>query len=125
MTFSKIVTGGLDTCALTSAGAAYCWGYGAMSGIGNGGTTALYTPTAVSGGHVFTDIKVGGGAACGIDTGGAVWCWGYNGYYNLGDGTSTNRSVPTAILGGRTYSKLYGHGSYYSFGYWMSMFCAQ
>jgi alpha-tubulin suppressor-like RCC1 family protein len=35
------------TCALTTAGKAYCWGAGSFGQLGNGGITNQLTPVAV------------------------------------------------------------------------------
>lgn len=100
---------GAHSCALTSAGAAYCWGYNADGQLGNG-DTALDNPTpvAVAGGLTFRSLSVSRveGVTCGVATGGAAYCWGTNDGGQLGDGTTTRRLTPTPVAGGLTFISL-------------------
>ncbi|MFN5934086.1 MAG: RCC1 domain-containing protein, partial [Roseiflexaceae bacterium] len=99
VTFTSITAGVIYTCALTSAGAAYCWGNNYYGQIGDGTTTDRTTPVAVSmpAGVTFTSITAGGAHTCALTSAGAAYCWGYNNYGQLGDGTTTNRSTPVAV----------------------------
>src|SRR6185503_4450523 len=56
LTFASIIGGSTHTCALTDAGAAYCWGANNVGQIGDGFTTTRPVPTAVAGGHTFTSL---------------------------------------------------------------------
>lgn len=78
-------------CALTDAGAAYCWGYLSF----NSPDPALtgYTPRLLAGGLTFTAIAAGSAMACGITADGRGYCWG-----NGGDAT--------LITGGLTFLSL-------------------
>jgi alpha-tubulin suppressor-like RCC1 family protein len=85
--------GTYDTCALTSSGAAYCWGA---------------TPVAVPGGFTFAMLTAGG-STCGLTSGGAAYCWGDDTYGQLGNGQTgafLNDSTPVAVLGGLTFTAL-------------------
>jgi hypothetical protein len=99
-----ISTGWFHTCGLTTEGQAYCWGYNWVGQLGTGGGHS-FTPTAVSGGLVFTQISAGRYHTCGLTTEGQAYCWGYNFHGQLGDGTMTNRSTPTPVYGGLTFMK--------------------
>lgn len=87
------------TCALTDAGAAYCWGYNFFGELGDGTTTDRIAPTAVPApaGARFTALSAGGYHTCGLTTAGAAYCWGLNYRGEVGDGTTTNQSAPTAV----------------------------
>ena len=120
LTFTSVSAGGNSTCALTAAGAAYCWGYNGNGQLGNGGTTNATQPTAVSGGLVFASISAGGNHACGVTTASGtaaidrqVYCWGYGQYGQLGTDAliaQNQLNVPTLVLGGNTWSAISAGG---------------
>jgi alpha-tubulin suppressor-like RCC1 family protein len=103
-TLTKIAAGWGATCALDSAGRAYCWGDNANGGIGDGSTTDSSVPVAVNtsgvlAGKTLTQIGVGEGAACALDSTGAVYCWGWNGDGGLGDGSAAAQSTVPVLVG--------------------------
>lgn len=103
--FAQINAGIVNSCGLTTAGKAYCWGLNDDGELGDGTTTASSLPVAVSGGLVFTQLAVGSNP-CALTAAGAAYCWGYNGAGQLGDGTTTNRLVPTPVGGNLTFVQL-------------------
>ncbi len=103
-TITQIATGDFyDTCALDSAGAAYCWGNNNTGQLGDGSTGGYSAvPVAVEAGGVLagkrlTAIAVGNSYACALDSAGAAYCWGINSLGELGDGTTTSSDVPVAV----------------------------
>jgi alpha-tubulin suppressor-like RCC1 family protein len=105
VTFAKIYAGTYHTCAISTAGAAYCWGrndYGQLGGGSAGAATA--TPLAVTGGLLFRSLSVGELYTCGV-TGnftdlsgpsaapGTVYCWGNNLFGQIGNESASN-TVP-------------------------------
>jgi alpha-tubulin suppressor-like RCC1 family protein len=86
-----IAAGGNEACAVTSAGAAKCWGDSSFGGLGNGTQQSFSsTPVDVTGlSSGVMSIDVGDLHACAVTSGGAATCWGLNGNGQLGDGTNT------------------------------------
>jgi alpha-tubulin suppressor-like RCC1 family protein len=84
---AAIATAHHATCALTTAGAVRCWGWGGHGGLGTGIPSGVI---AITSGYAHT---------CALMAYGGVKCWGYNGYGQLGDGTSTDRGEATDVVG--------------------------
>lgn len=105
-TYATLDAGGLHTCGVTTSGGAYCWGYNAVGGLGDGTTTNRTTPVPVAGGLTFATVDAGGFHSCGVTTRGAAYCWGWNPFGQLGDGTTTGSAVPVAVAGGLTFTTI-------------------
>jgi alpha-tubulin suppressor-like RCC1 family protein len=104
---SSIAAGAYHTCALTTAGAAKCWGNNSNGQVGNNRTSDFLNgiasdparPVDVSGlGSGVAAITAGWTHTCAATTAGAVKCWGNNRYGQVGD-TSSQRLVPVAVAG--------------------------
>jgi alpha-tubulin suppressor-like RCC1 family protein len=109
LSFSAIRAASLQTCALTTAGAAYCWGYLVPGG-------GMSSPQSVPGGRVFASLTVGQVHACGIQADGQAFCWGDDQFGQLGDGGSSMlSSIPLPVAGGRTWLAL-AAGAYHTCG---------
>jgi alpha-tubulin suppressor-like RCC1 family protein len=105
MTFTAVDAGEHSSCGLVAGGAAYCWGWNGVGGLGNGSLLDSHTPVAVAWGQPFTSITNSWGHACGI-SGGATVCWGFNHDGQLGNGTTTNSPVPIGVAGGVSFASV-------------------
>lgn len=100
--------GFLQSCGVTQANVAFCWGWNSygQNGSGNTGIVVL-SPTRVAGDLSFVGVAVAvhdpppfstsGYAthACGLTTDGRIFCWG-SGY--LGNGSGSTSLVPVQAL---------------------------
>ena len=103
--FASISSGYQHGCGMTTAGAPYCWGFNGYGQIGDGTTTDVSSPTAVSDLATVEQISADAYTSCAVASGDA-YCWGYNAYGALGDGTTTGRSTPSMVTGGINWSRV-------------------
>lgn len=96
----QISAGGYHTCAVTTSGAAKCWGYNASGQLGDGTTTNRFVPITVSGlTSGVASVVAGDSHTCAVTDAGAAKCWGSNDYGKLGDGTTSRSLTPVSVLG--------------------------
>jgi alpha-tubulin suppressor-like RCC1 family protein len=108
--FVQLTAGDSHTCALTAAGAAFCWGGNARGELGDDPAvvgTERPTPFAVPGGHVFVQIDAGRTHTCGVTTAGQALCWGERDAGQTGDGMVGGITVqPTPVSGSHTFASV-------------------
>ena len=104
------------SCAITTSGAAKCWGSNSSGQLGDNGTQSFVrmVPSTVYGmSSGVASISTGNSHTCAVTTAGAVKCWGLNNG-TIGDDTTTNRSVPTQTSGLTTGAKAIATGNVHS-----------
>ena len=95
-----VAGGEYHSCAVTSTGAAQCWGRNTNGQLGDGTTTSRLMPAPVSGlGSGVAAVVTGAAHSCALTSAGAVLCWGDNFTGQLGDGTTTDRLTPVVVSG--------------------------
>lgn len=98
MTLRDLDAGGFHTCAVTEAGAAFCWGRNHAGQLGNGNRADSNVPVAVSGlGSGVAAIRAAESHTCALMETGAVKCWGDNGRGQLGLG-GRHYALPSEVL---------------------------
>jgi|688.fasta_scaffold102155_2 alpha-tubulin suppressor-like RCC1 family protein/flagellar biosynthesis chaperone FliJ len=109
----KIVAGKFHTCALDTAGSAFCWGSNGTGQIGNdstarsiGGYSAVPTPVEVAGGIRFSSISAGASSTCGLSLDMTAYCWGRNADNELGSDGGYSSAVPVTVSGGWTFEQV-------------------
>jgi len=101
-TLTQISAGDYHTCALDSAGKAYCWGLGTNGQLGNNLTSQQNSPVAVDtngvlANKVLTHISAGHYYTCAIDTEGKAYCWGLGTNGQLGNNNTSQQNTPVAV----------------------------
>ena len=99
---ASLGAGAHHACALTTSGAAFCWGRNDVSQLGAStattcsGLACSTTPVAVSGSVTFQTVDVGGDFSCGV-SGSTVRCWGNGSNGELGNGAQANSAAPVTV----------------------------
>lgn len=101
--FKEMSAGGTITCAVTTDGKGYCWGYNADGELGDGSNTNSYIPklvntTGIIGFTGFKKIYAGpNNSSCALSTDGEAYCWGLGTLGQLGNGINANSNIPVKV----------------------------
>ncbi|HET9985397.1 MAG TPA: hypothetical protein VFQ38_17480 [Longimicrobiales bacterium] len=99
--FAAITAGGDHTCALSTQGAAYCWGAGDLGQLGAGTLADAREPVAVAAPVAFTAISAGADHTCAVTADHQAYCWGDATYGRLGNGAGgAVVATPARVAGG-------------------------
>jgi len=104
----KLFVAQYHSCALSTDGYMYCWGYGESGQLGTGNNDDARVPVQIGGalaGKVITDIGGSNNTSCAIAEG-KIYCWGANGNGQVGIGSTSNVNTPTLVSTGSGSSDL-------------------
>ena len=95
-----IAAGEAQTCAVTSEGAAKCWGWNRRGVLGDGTTDTRRVPTDVK--YLSSGVKsiaTGMFHSCAVLVNGGAKCWGAGGYGQLGHEPLDDQYAPVDVTG--------------------------
>jgi alpha-tubulin suppressor-like RCC1 family protein len=94
---TAIASGETHAISLKGDGTVWAWGGNSNGQLGDGTTTARWTPVQVNTLTSAQGITAGYQDSLASTTLGVTWAWGDNIYGQLGDGTTTDRWSPVPI----------------------------
>ena len=109
---AQLATFGRHTCALTTEGKAYCWGYNGWGALGaNSSLSQSPTPVAVASNLTFRSISAGSDHACAVTFDNVAYCWGNNDWRQLGTGTAA-QSAPVQVTNAISFATITAGASF-------------
>lgn len=109
----QVVTGGSEgfdtyTCALTTAGAVFCWGTNGWGQLGNGTLNNSAVPVQVSlPSGQYRSLTAASDGTCALAEEGAAYCWGSNDVGKFGiEDTTLVQATPVPVSGGFAWHDL-------------------
>jgi alpha-tubulin suppressor-like RCC1 family protein len=104
--YVAVTTGGEHTCAVSTGGAAYCWGRGLDGELGTGNKQNQPTPALVTGGLSFSQITAGDNHTCALTTSGEAYCWGWNAFFERGNDVDGRDAEPVKPITERRFTSI-------------------
>ena len=98
-TVAHIEIGTTHSCAISVAGAAWCWGQSTFGRLGTTASSNAVTPTATASlGSTASEVAAGGAHTCALLSNGTISCFGSNNMGQLGQALATaSSSTPTLV----------------------------
>ena len=101
VSFTTVAGGNSFYCALTTTGAAYCWGLNNNGQLGDSGASSkrlVPYPVTMPSGVTFTSLMLGASNSCALSSTGVAYCWGMNVYGAVGTGVNISQYYePTPV----------------------------
>ena len=108
--FSGVSAGAGNTCGVSLAGDAYCWGENSQGAVGDGTTTIRSRPVLIGAG-LGLHLPSTGTHTCALDASGHAFCWGPAASGELGDGSPDyanefRQTLPVPVAGGHVFTSI-------------------
>ncbi|UTX51066.1 hypothetical protein KI440_02565 [Candidatus Saccharibacteria bacterium TM7i] len=93
---------GRSTCAVSTTGRVYCWGFNGNGEIGDSSTTTRTLPVSISSGEIpdgaiVTQVSAMNGSVCVLTSQEKAYCWGANLEGRFGRGDTTASRTPVSV----------------------------
>jgi alpha-tubulin suppressor-like RCC1 family protein len=99
-TVAGVSAGDGYTCATTTNGQLYCWGWNGEGELGNGSLVNSSVPVQVTDlANSVASVTTGLYHTCARKSDNTLWCWGVNEDGELGNGNTTDNSRPVQVSG--------------------------
>jgi len=102
---AQVAEGGSDatngqTLVMMNDGSMFAWGNDSDSQLGDGGTSAQFSPIQLQAptGVTYSRLASGGATSYAITSTGAVYAWGFNSQGQVGNGSTGTVATPTMVL---------------------------
>ena len=99
-----ISAGWYHSCAVSTVGAAFCWGNNEVGQLGDASGAFSSIPVPVYGATGFASVSAGGWHTCAITEDGLAYCWGAGSM--LGAGNVSDSRMPLAVSGNLEFVSL-------------------
>lgn len=106
LTYSKVVTGDMHSCAMAENGKVFCWGHNQYGQLGNDSFKNSLGPVSVKLPIPAKDIVSGAFHVCAILKSDELYCWGSNSYGQGGDPSLNDLPLPQKVRTPATTTKL-------------------
>jgi alpha-tubulin suppressor-like RCC1 family protein len=95
--WTDVAVGNNFTVALNSSGQMFTWGNNSFGQLGNGTSSAVFSPSLIIPNVSWTVVEAGEDYAMAIRSDGMLFAWGKNNNGQLGIGNFTNKQIPTML----------------------------
>ncbi len=106
--FKSVAASLRTSCALSTVGEIWCWGFGIGGQLGDGLGRNSAVPVKVASAVTFQSVSLGnaGFIICAVGSTGEGYCWGPGGGAGgLGNGTTAGSNTPSPVSGGLLFSQ--------------------
>jgi len=103
---ASVTAGFHHTCAVSTAGGAYCWGSNEEHQLGDNTNNNSAAPVRVATEIRFTTLTAGWSFTCGVSVSARAFCWGDNSVGQLGNPPGGEFGLPVPVLTNETFTSL-------------------
>ena len=112
-----VAAGRFHSCAVSPAGAVWCWGQNEFGALGDDTSLDRALPVQPMGlPSAVVALSAGAGGTCAVLSNADAYCWGSNANGQLGDGSRIHRARPVQVSGLEGAGRMVSYGEEFSCG---------